>query len=204
MADGSTHKWRPLDIDPAPWYTRAPPNLCGARVDALQRPPRMASSLVQGGAIATLLDHRAGGAVSVDIDFTFLAQVVLFFLLFFLLKPILFDPMLRLFEERERRIDGAKTEAREMFSAADAKIALYEEQLTQVKRQAGEERDKLRAEGQRREQAILAKVRAETNARLEEGKAKIAKEGDALRAELAVTSQTLAREIASRVLGREV
>ena len=174
----------------------------------------MGFDLAAGGAIADTLSLtnltrqadglRAAGGVDVDINWTFAAQVVLFVLLFLALKPLLFDPMLRLFEERERRIEGAKNEAREMYKIADEKIAKYEEELVGVKRSAGEERDKLRAEGQRREQAILSKVRAETNALLEEGKAKIAKDGDALRKELEATSQQLAREIASRVLGREV
>ena len=165
-----------------------------------------------GGAIASLSlvnalsgdAARSGGGVDVDINWTFAAQLVLFVLLFLVLKPLLFDPMLRLFEERERRIEGAKNEAREMYKEADEKFAKYEAELVGVKREAGEERDKLRADGQRREQAILAKVRAETNALLEEGKAKIAKDGEGLRKELDATSQALAREIASRVLGREV
>jgi len=112
--------------------------------------------------------------------------------------------MLKLFEERERRIEGAKNEARQMYADADAKMAKYEEELGDVKRKAGEERDRLRAEGQKKEQAILAKVRTETNAMVEEGKAKIAKDGVALRTELTATAQGLARDIAGRVLGREV
>jgi len=158
----------------------------------------MAISLVYDG-----LDAASSG-VTVDLDLTFAGQIVLFVLLFLVLRPLLFQPMLRLFEERERRIDGAKKDARQMYADADAKMAKYEEELLTVKRQAGEERDKLRAEGVRREQAILSKVRTETNATLEEGKKKIGQEADALRKELSVTAQTLAREIASRVLGREV
>lgn len=158
----------------------------------------MAISLVYDGVKA------ASGGVTVDLDLTFAGQIVLFILLFFALRPLLFQPMLRLFEEREKRIDGAKKEARQMYADADEKMAKYEQELAAVKRAAGEERDKLRAEGQRREQQILAKVRAETNAMLEQGRAKIAKDAEALRAELGVTSQSLARDIASRVLGREV
>ena len=166
----------------------------------------MVVSLADGAALAqsSLLETARSGGVDVDVNWTFLVQIGIFLVLFLLLKPLLFDPMLRLFEERERRIEGAKNEAREMYQQADQKIARYEEQLTAVKRQAGEERDKLRAEGQRQEQQILAKVRAETNALLEQGKSKIAKDGAALRTELDGVSQTLAREIASRVLGREV
>ena len=168
----------------------------------------MGSSLClsQAGALAAsaLSDARSGGGVDVDINWTFAIQLGLFFILFLLLGPLLFNPMLRLFQEREKRIEGAKNEAREMYAEADAKIAKYEEELVGVKRAASEERDKLRAEGQRREQQILAQVRAETNALLTEGKAKIGKEGDSLRKELDLASQQIAREIATRVLGREV
>jgi F-type H+-transporting ATPase subunit b len=146
----------------------------------------------------------AGGAVTIDLDVTVAAQIVLFVLLFLILKPLLFTPMLKLFEERERRIDGAKNEAKAMYAQADAKMAQYETELAKVKRSAGDERDKLRAAGQRREQEILAKVRTETNAMIDDGRAKIAKDATTIRAELDAVSKTVARELASRVLGREV
>lgn len=162
----------------------------------------MLASLADGRALASTLS--AAGGVDVDVNWTFLLQIGLFVLLFLILEPLLFDPMLKLFEERERRIDGAKNEAREMYRQADEKTAKYEEELTTVKRQAGEERDKLRAEGQKKEQQILAKVRAETNAMLDEGRKRIADEGAQLRKDLDAAAQALARDIATRVLGREV
>ena len=70
--------------------------------------------------------------------------------------------------------------------------------------QAGEERDRIRQEGQRKEQAILSKVREETNSMVDEGRARISKERESLRGELGAVSQLLARDIASRVIGREV
>lgn len=146
----------------------------------------------------------ASGGVTVDLDPTFLGQVVLFLVLFLVLRPLLFQPMLKLFEEREKRIDGAKNEARAMFAQADAMMARYEEELVAVRRAAGEERDKLRLEGQRNEQAILAKVRAETNATVEEGRVRIAKEASSVRAELGTSAAEIAREMAARVLGRQV
>ncbi len=171
----------------------------------------MSFDLARGGAVAAtslfdaaLTGGTSGSAVDVDINWTFLAQIALFLVLFVVLKPLLFDPLLRLFEEREKRIAGAKAEATEMYKEADAKIAKYEEELALVKRAAGEERDKLRAEGQRQEQAILAKVRNETNALLDEGRKKISVDGASLRQELDVAAQALAREMATSVLGREV
>lgn len=161
------------------------------------------AGVVNQGALSEALGAASGGVV-VDFDLTFAAQIVLFFLLFLILRPLLFTPMIQLFEERERRIGGAKDDARKLYEEADAKMAKYEEEVLVVKRSAGEERDKIRQEGLRREQAILAKVRSETNAMIDEGRARIAKERDALRTELGAVSQTLARDIATRVLGREV
>ena len=44
------------------------------------------------------------GAVNVDFDLTVVGQIVLFVTLMLVLKPWLFDPMLKLFEEREKRV----------------------------------------------------------------------------------------------------
>ena len=163
----------------------------------------MALTSVQTGSLSETLGFASGGVV-VDLDITFAAQIVLFFLLFLLLRPILFDPMVKLFEERERRIGGSKDDARKLYADADAAMTKYEEEVLVVKRQAGEERDKIRQEGQKKEQAILAKVRDESNAMVEDGRARIAKERETLKTELNTVSTQLAREIAGRVLGREV
>ncbi|MGZ5968984.1 MAG: F0F1 ATP synthase subunit B family protein [Polyangiales bacterium] len=163
----------------------------------------MALSSVQTGALAELSSQASGGVV-VDLDLTFVGQLVLFFLLFLLPKPMLFEPMIKLFEEREKRTGGAKDDAKKLYADADAKMAKYEEEVLLVKQKAGAERDRIRAEGQKKEQAILATVRDETNKVVEEGRARIAKEREALKGELGTVSQQLAREIASRVLGREV
>jgi F-type H+-transporting ATPase subunit b len=80
----------------------------------------------------------------------------------------------------------------------------YEVEIEAVRRSAAEEREKLRAEGQRLEAQILAEARSEISRVLEQGKANIEKERRATRAELSNKTQEIAREIAARVLGREV
>src|SRR5215212_6333875 len=88
----------------------------------------------------------AVGGVNVDFDLTFLAQFLLFTLFILVIKPLLFDPMLRVFEERERRTDGAKQKARKMDEEAGALLSKYEAELDKVRREANAERDRLRAE----------------------------------------------------------
>jgi F-type H+-transporting ATPase subunit b len=156
-------------------------------------------------AASLLAGHAAKeGGVNLDVDLTFVVQMVAFALLVIILKPLLFDPLLKLFEERERRTEGAKLLARKMDERAGELLRRYETELEAVRRTAAEEREKLRAEGQRLETQILRQARADAAKLIEQGKAKLEVERQAIRAELTARSGDLAREIASRVLGREI
>jgi F-type H+-transporting ATPase subunit b len=144
------------------------------------------------------------GGVSLDFDLTFIVQMAAFTVLVLILKPILFDPLMKLFEERERRTEGARLLARKMDERAGEILKRYEVELESVRRTAAEEREKLRAEGQRLEAQILAESRADAARLLEQGKVRIEAERRASRAELAQKTQEIARDIAARVLGREI
>ena len=147
---------------------------------------------------------RVASGVEVDVDLTVLGTIGLFLVLFVGLKPLLFDPMLKLFEERERRTLGAKKDAREMDKKSAGAQAKYEAEMQKARGAANAERDKLRAEGQKTETEILAKVRASTSQTLEEGRKKAADELAKARAQLKTDAAVLAKELAARVLGREV
>jgi F-type H+-transporting ATPase subunit b len=144
------------------------------------------------------------GGVSLDFDMTFVAQMVIFAIFIIIVKPLLFDPLMKLFEERERRTEGAKALARRMDERAGELLRRYEGELDAVRRVAAEERDKLRAEAQRLEAQILADARAEAAKLVEEGKKKLDAERKTIRAELSARAPQIARDIASRVLGREL
>jgi F-type H+-transporting ATPase subunit b len=143
-------------------------------------------------------------AISVDFDATFLVQLVLFAGLTLILKPVLFDPMLKLFEERERRIDGAKMQARKMDEKSATALAKYESEMAKARAEANAEREKIRATALKREQEVLAAMRAATSKTIEDGKRAAFAEADRVRAKLKSEAGTLARDLAGRVLGRDV
>jgi F-type H+-transporting ATPase subunit b len=143
-------------------------------------------------------------AISVDFDATFLVQLVLFVGLTLFLKPMLFDPMLKLFEEREKRIDGAKLQARRIDEQSASALAKYEAGMAKARASANVDRERIRAEGVKREQEILAQVRASTTQVIEAGKVKAKQEAERARAALKAEAPSLARHVAGRVLGREV
>ncbi|MBK8253878.1 MAG: ATP synthase F0 subunit B [Polyangiaceae bacterium] len=156
------------------------------------------------GALLSSKLFASGGDIVVDFDFSFLAQCVLFTFFVILLKPLLFDPLMKVFEEREKRIDGAKAEAREMDKQAADLLTEYEAEMEKIRREASREREELRAETARVEAQIMAEARAEAAKILEAGKARIDAEVETLRKELDKQTPALAAEIASRVIGREV
>ena len=147
---------------------------------------------------------ESGGGVTVDFDKTLLVQVVLFVALWLILKPMLFDPMLKLFEEREKRIEGAIAEARQIDLKSVAAKTKYDDALTKARAEGATERDRLRGEGIKKENELLTAARVEAQAKLEAGRKQAQTELAKAKDELAGERAKLAKELAARVLGREV
>lgn len=163
-----------------------------------------ASDFLSSAHVSLMSASSGGSGVTVDFDGRVLIQFVLFLLLFILIKPVLLDPFLKVIQEREKRTDGAKKDAREMDEKAGEIIRRYEGDLEKVRKVANEERERLRTDAQKLEAKILGEARSEATKTSEEGKAKIQKEAESIRFELGQLSATLSKEIASKVLGREL
>jgi F-type H+-transporting ATPase subunit b len=144
------------------------------------------------------------GGVTVDLDASLLVQIALFVVLLVVLKPLLFEPMLKLFEEREKRIEGTRREASKEDERSAKALAKYEAVLAKAREAGATERDAIRAEGLRKEAETMARVRSIAATTIEQGRAALASESKKTRSQLAADASVLGRTIASRVLGREV
>ncbi|QQR91601.1 MAG: ATP synthase F0 subunit B [Myxococcales bacterium] len=145
----------------------------------------------------------SGGSV-IDLDGTFFIQLVIFFATLLILNQLVFRPLVRLFDARESGIDGAKAEAKALTKDASDKAEAYDTQLRKVKSAAGKERDRLRSEGQSLERTILEKVRQETQRNFEHAELQLSKEANQARKELEQSISYMAKQIAQKVLRREV
>ncbi|MCL2722940.1 MAG: ATP synthase F0 subunit B [Polyangiaceae bacterium] len=146
----------------------------------------------------------AEGGVTVDFDLSLFVQVIIFVALIIVLKPMLFDPMMRLFEAREKRIEGTRREASKEDERSSKALAEYEAILAKARAAGAAQRDALRAESVRKEAELMAGVREKAAATLQHGRANITTEADAARKQLRTEATALGRQIAGRVLGREV
>lgn len=161
-------------------------------------------SLLGVTTITDSLSTFAEGAVTVDLDASLFVQLGVFLVLLLVLKPTLFDPMMKLFEEREKRIEGTRHQATKEDERSAKALAKYEAIMGKARDAGSAERDALSQSGLKQEAELMSKVRGETAATLEQGRAAIGKESQAARQQLASDAKVLGREIASRVLGREV
>ena len=140
----------------------------------------------------------------IDLDGTIWIQLGLFAVAFFVFRPLIFRPMVALFEAREKAIEGSKLEALRLQDEASAESEEFDVEMRRLRLQAGEERDRLRAEGKRLERTVLDRVREETDKQLAQADAKLKTEAAKLRAEINQSVPALARQIASKMLSREV
>jgi len=83
-------------------------------------------------------------------------------------------------------------------------VADYDAKLTKAKQRGGEERAKVRAEAAAHERQVLGAARDDAGKTVDAAKLKISRDAGAAKAQLDAQAQTLAKQMAKKILGREV
>lgn len=176
------------------------------------RPDEVHSPMIQSALFASPLsasplhplDPCLAKAALVDVDATLFVFLGLFLALYVFLRFALFRPVLRVFEEREKRIEGAKAEAKEMQERAQKALVEYETFLREARTQGAAEKESLRQQGQQLSRELLDQVRKETASELAKGKAALHAELAKAQSSIDAEAATLAQRAAERLLGRAV
>jgi len=142
-------------------------------------------------------------AVEIDLDRTVFVQVGLFVLLMLVLKPLLFDPMLGLFEEREQQTEGTKAEARAMDQASAESLAQYEQAIEHARAEGAQLQEQYRLEGIKQQSVLLTHARDAASRTLEEQRQALQREQSQVRATLEAQTHTMAQQIVQSVLGQK-
>jgi F-type H+-transporting ATPase subunit b len=139
-----------------------------------------------------------------DIDSTAFVQFGIFVVMALASTHWLFKPYLRMREERDAGMDGARKDAENLSAEADAKLADYEDKLAKARARAQEERRKIRADAAEHLNTITSKARTSAQEAMEAATAKVAKETEAARSDLMPKADAIATEMVSKLLGRTV
>jgi F-type H+-transporting ATPase subunit b len=145
----------------------------------------------------------SGGSV-IDLDASIFIQMGIFFVAFFILKALVFTPTMQLFDAREQAIDGAKAEAKRMQDEAVAKREHFEGELRRVSAASNEERERARQEAQRLARQLTDQARSQALTTQKAAKDRLDAQAAEVRKNALAQVPTIARELTSKLLGRNV
>jgi F-type H+-transporting ATPase subunit b len=156
------------------------------------------------GLLVALPAQAAGDSLEIFPDARIFYLIVLFVLLIFPVNKLLFHPIFRVLDEREARIEGARKRADQIGAEAEATLARYRSAVRSARDEAESDRKQV-LEGARREQAELTgSVRSEAEVEISRARQEVAEALKDARSQLRERAEELAREAATRVLGRSL
>lgn len=140
----------------------------------------------------------------IELNLTLLYQIAGFFILYFILNALLYKPVLKILEERDKNIAGTKKEAETLETELQKKLLEYENKLNEAKAKAQEERLRIRQEGLDKERELLENARKDSQDRLMAAKAELEKDVKSTLTQLKEESKTISKDIAGKILERKV
>lgn len=132
------------------------------------------------------------------------ANLLIFLLLIYPVNRLLIQPLLHLIEEREARTTGALERATELETATRQTGAQIEARLGEARGRAQARRTAILAEAEAEERALLQSASNDAAQSFEAVRNAVAAELADARTALGADARTLAREAASRLLGRAI
>jgi F-type H+-transporting ATPase subunit b len=148
---------------------------------------------------------QAAGTLSLEPEgFVLVALLIGFVVLIFPLNSMIFKPLLKVVDERDARIEGARRRASQLEEQAGEAIAQYRGAIRGAREEAEAGRRE-RLEAARSEQgAITGDARSEAEEEVARARSEIAVSLDEARTSLRGATEDLARVAAERILGRTI
>jgi F-type H+-transporting ATPase subunit b len=138
------------------------------------------------------------------IDKIVIFQIVIFVAAIFILNSILFKPLFQLVDKREQLTTGAIKEANELRKRIDQIIDEYNAKLDEARSEASEERNKIRNDANKAADEIIKKARDQAQKLLNEAKNKLELEKLDKERSIEPEIKSLGRNVASRILEKEL
>jgi F0F1-type ATP synthase membrane subunit b/b' len=169
------------------------------------RPRLLAAALASLLFAAGTASASEGGIVLWPDWFSMLPfMIALFAALILPLNALLFRPLLRALDLRSERTVGTRERAEKLAASADEILARYEKSVSDVRIEAEQARRSELASARSETAARTASARADAEREIERARNEVSAALAAARNQLRAEAEPLAREAASRVLGRTV
>lgn len=140
----------------------------------------------------------------IALDYIILVQIVAFLVFWFVLTRLLFRPSLALLNERERRTEGVKAETASLMEECERLRKEYEHAIAEAKEEGRAAKERITQEARQTRERLLSQAREEAARALEAVRVEIQKELQTGRELVTREAGVLAKQIAERILGREI
>jgi len=133
-----------------------------------------------------------------------LFQIVNFGIVLGALVFLLYKPILKLFEERSKRIAEGQKAAEEAIKEKEKIAALEEKTKKQLEKRAAEVMEKAVSEAEAEKQRIIDEAQAQAQAEIEKAKAKWAEEKERLKESMMVEMAEAVVKVSEKVIGESL
>ena len=135
-------------------------------------------------------------------DKTIFIQGLNFIVMIFLLNVVLIRPVREIIKKRKGLMADQLEKIEGFNSSAETKVADYEAQLTQARKEAGEIRNTAKDAGVAEEQAMLSEAGAEASNLIQAARAEIQSEVKVAMEQLAKDVNVYAEQATGKILGQ--
>lgn len=133
-------------------------------------------------------------------NYWFFVLAAQFLLLLFILNRILFQPLLKIFKEREEAVDGSLEAARSMDATKEEALEKMKAELAAAARQAREVVDGLKGHGQAKQKELLEAANAEAATLIGEARGRLRAESEKARQALRGDVEKFSEDIVSKLI----
>ncbi len=137
-------------------------------------------------------------------DYTLFLQLANFLFLLFILNILLYRPVRQILGKRKAEVDGLQHSVSELEGKANRFAGELEESMAKARKTGYEEKETLTKQGLEEEKAVLKEAATASGERMGQARAEMGKKLLEARGALEEDLSLFSKELAERILGRNV
>lgn len=134
------------------------------------------------------------------LDYTVFIQMLQFFVIIFIGKKMILDPVLKTIESRDSKIDGMKEEAEDLKAKVEQYKTDYAGKMNEMRLELAEYHRKIKDEASQDAAAKVNAVKSELDAKIAEAKAEIAAQSEKAQKEMSAMVADISDMIVDRIM----
>ena len=146
----------------------------------------------------------AGSSIQLVPDGTILLHLAVIAVMVAVLNATLLKPINRILEDREKKTKGRLAEAQTILAGVTEKLQQHEARLREARAEGYALLEAQRLAVSRERERKVAETKAEVSSWLQDEKQKLTADAEEIKGRLKKDAGSVARQIASRILSREV